>query len=91
MCKSKAFEINDFPSKKKCIICNKKFLFSTWVCYTYKFKDGMTKEKIYDSKHLACVYHFYCKGIFNDRKPKYENEYADADDFNESEFLDYSE
>lgn len=89
--KSKAFEINDFPTKKKCIICYKKFMLPTWVCYAYKFKDGITREKIYDCKQVACVYHFHCKGIFNDRKPKYENEYKDTDDFNESEFSDYSE
>ena len=89
--KSKAFEIDGFPTKKKCIICNKKFLVPSWVCYTYKYKEGITKEKIYDSKYLACVYHFHCKGIFNDRKTKSVNEYEETDDFNESEFLDYSE
>lgn len=89
--KSKAFEIGDYPMKKKCIICDKKFLVSAWVCYTYKFKNGITKEKIYNSRHLACVYHFHCKGVFNERKQKYENEYKDTDDFDETEFSDFSE
>ena len=89
--KSKAFEISYSPTKKKCLICNKKFLDSAWVCYTYKFKNDINKEKIYNSRHLACVYHFHCKGIFNERKQNYENEYEETDDFDETEFTKFSE
>ena len=89
--KSKAFEIGDYSTQKKCIICNKMFLVSAWVCYTYKFKNDLTKEKIYNSRHLACVYHFHCKGVFNEKKLKYENKYEESDDFDEMEFTSFSE
>ena len=88
--KSKAFEIND-QSKKKCIVCNKMFMSPAWVCYAYKYKDGITKEKIYDSKNLACIFHFYCRGVFNERKPTYDYVYEESDDIDESEFLAYDE
>ena len=85
--KSKSFLIAEFqPTKKKCVICDKKFINPSWVCFTYKFKEGITKDKINDSRHLACIYHFECKGIFNQRKLENENEYDETDDFNESEF-----
>ena len=74
------------PSKSKCIICNKKFIFPSWVCFTYKFKEGITREKIYESRYLACVYHFECKGVFNRGLQVYGDEYEETDDFNESEF-----
>ena len=85
--RSKSFKTAELgPSPKKCVICNKRFLLPTWVCFTYKYKDGITKEEINDSKHLACIYHYECKGVFNDRKQKNEKEYKETDDFDESEF-----
>ena len=85
--KSKAFLTAELqPSKKKCIICNKKFIIPAWVCFTYKFKEGITREKIYESRYLACVYHFECKGIFKRGSQVYGDEYEETDDFNESEF-----
>ena len=54
--RSKSFKTAELgPSPKKCVICNKRFLLPTWVCFTYKYKDGITKEEINDSKHLACI------------------------------------
>ena len=88
--KSKAFKISS-PTKKKCFICNKNFLDSAWACYIYKFENDITKEKIYNSRHLACVYHFHCKGIDNERKQTNENEYEETDDFDETEFANFSE
>ena len=84
--RSKAFVTGELPTKKKCIICYKKFLMPTWVCFVYKFKDGITTERINDSRHLACIYHFECKGVFNERKLKRENIYEETDDYDESEF-----
>ena len=84
--RSKAFVTGEHPTKKKCIICYKKFLIPTWVCFAYKYKDGITNEEINNSRHLACIYHFECKGTFKERKQKRENMYEETDDFDDSEF-----